>query len=272
MPACDGPESIPGLVFYENEKVEELSTKEPELYIYCIGSWYDLYMKSVEREKAIELRLTQKLGYGEIAKQVKVSKSTLSRWLEDLPLSDERMLELRRQTWSRGEVKREKFRQTMRAKRDEREQKIYLTQKKKLSHISDPSLFIAGLMLYAAEGDKKSRAEIAFTNTDSFMVLFFARWLEKFLGIEQSKLRIQLHLYENMDICAEERYWKKQLNMIQTQLCKTQIRPMKAGGFSYREPFRHGTCKLYIGGVLKKAELMLSIRAFFDTYSIRSQA
>lgn len=229
-------------------------------------------MKTAQREKAVELRLVHKLGYGEIAKRVKVSKSTLSRWLEDLPLSDDRMLELRRSAWSRGEAKREKFRQTMRAKRDKREQDIYLVQKKKLSKISEQSLFIAGLMLYAAEGDKKSRAEIAFSNTDAAMVLFFARWLERFLGIEQSKLRIQLHLYENMDISAEESFWKKQLGMDQGQLCKTQVRPLKSGGFSYREPFRHGTCKLYVGGVVKKAELMLSIRAFFDTYSRRLRA
>lgn len=229
-------------------------------------------MKSAQRELAIELRLTQKLGYGEIAKQVEVSKSTLSRWLEDLPLSDERILELRRNAWSKGEAKREKFRQTMRAKREVRENEIYLAQKKKLSKISEQSLFIAGLMLYAAEGDKKSRAEIAFSNTDAVMILFFARWLERFLDIEQSRLRIQLHLYENMDVRAEESYWKKQLGMNQGQLCKTQIRPLKVGGFSYREPFRHGTCKLYIGGVLKKAELMLSIRAFFDTNSKYLQA
>lgn len=229
-------------------------------------------MKSAQREQAIELRLTQKLGYGEIAKRVKVSKSTLSRWLEELPLSDERMLELRREAWSRGEAKREQFRRTMRAKRDKREEQVYLVQKKKLSKISKQSLFISGLMLYAAEGDKKSRAEIAFSNTDSVMVAFFARWLEEFLGIEQSKLRIQLHLYENMDIHTEEAFWKKQLGMKQSQLCKSQVRPLRNGAFSYREPFRHGTCKLYIGGVVKKMELMLSIRAFFDTYSTRLRA
>ena len=129
-------------------------------------------MKSAQREQAIELRLTHKLGYGEIAKRVKVSKSTLSRWLEDLPLSDERMLELRRDAWSKGEAKREKFRQTMRAKRDERDREIYLKQKKKLSKISGQSLYVAGLMLYAAEGDKKTRAEIAFSNSDAVMVSF----------------------------------------------------------------------------------------------------
>ena len=229
-------------------------------------------MKSAEREKAIELRLVHKLGYDAIAKQVKVSKSTLSRWLEDLPLTDERVLELRREAWGRGEASRERFRQTMRAKRDKREHEIYLAQKKKLSRISEQSLFISGLMLYAAEGDKKSRAEIAFSNTDSVMVLFFARWLEKFLGIEQSKLKIQLHLYENMDIRTEESFWKKQLGMTQNQLCKSQVRPLRVGKFSYREPFRHGTCKLYVGGVIKKAELMLSIRAFFDTYNKRMRA
>jgi transposase-like protein len=224
-------------------------------------------MKSAQRERAVELRVKHQWGYGAIAKEVGVAKSTLSRWLEDLPLSDERVLELRRATWTRGEAKREKFRQTMRNKRDAREQEIYLHQKKRLSKISRQSLFIAGLMLYAAEGDKKTRAEIAFSNTDAAMVLFFARWLEEFLDISREKLRIQLHLYENMDVCAEEKYWKDQLSMTQGQLCKSQIRPLKTGKFSYREPFRHGTCKLYVGGVWKKAELMLSIRAFFDTYN-----
>src|SRR3989344_8220196 len=95
-----------------------------------------IVMKSAEREKAIELRLVHKLGYDAIAKQVKVSKSTLSRWLEDLPLTDERVLELRREAWGRGEASRERFRQTMRSKRDERDRNIYIEQKKKMGKLS----------------------------------------------------------------------------------------------------------------------------------------
>jgi transcriptional regulator with XRE-family HTH domain len=224
-------------------------------------------MKSAQRERAVELRLKHQLGYHAIAKEVGVAKSTLSRWLEDLPLSDKRILELRREAWSRGEGKRERFRQTMRAKRDARDLQIYELQKKKFTNISSQAMFIAGLMLYVAEGDKKTRAEIAFANTDHVMILFFARWLDTFLGIEPSRLRIQLHLYENMDIAKEEAFWKRELGMKKSQLCKSQIRPVRIGKYSYREPFRHGTCKLYVGGVLKKTELMLSIKAFFDTYS-----
>ena len=77
-------------------------------------------------------------------------------------------------------------------------------RRKKLARISEQSMFIAGLMLYAAEGDKKSKADIAFTNTDPILILFFARWIVRFLGFPKEKLRIQLHLYENMDVKAEE--------------------------------------------------------------------
>lgn len=224
-------------------------------------------MKSAQRELAIELRLTHKLGYKAIAEQVKVSKSTLSRWLEDLPLSEERILELRREAWSIGEVKRERFRQTMRAKRDERDLQTYLRQKKKLARISEQSMFIAGLMLYAAEGDKKAKADIAFTNTDPVLVLFFVRWIVRFLGFPKERLRIQLHLYENMDIRAEERFWLRELGLSRKQLWQSQVRTLRPKSFSYRDTSRHGTCKLYVGSVPKKAEVKLSIRAFFDTYS-----
>ena len=224
-------------------------------------------MKSAQRERAIELRLKHKLGYGAIAKQVKVSKSTLSRWLEDLPLSAERVLELRRAAWSRGEAKREQFRQTMRAKRDKREEAIYITQKKKFAKISEQSLFIAGLMLYVAEGDKKSKADIAFTNTDPILILFFVHWAIRFLGFPRKKFRIQLHLYENMDVRAEERFWIHQLGLSEKQLWKSQVSALRPKSFSYRDTSRHGTCKLYVGSVPKKTKVKLSTRAFFDTYS-----
>ena len=228
-------------------------------------------MKSVERERALEMRIKHKMGYGAIAKELRVAKSTLSRWLEDHPLSDDRILELRRESWGRGEAKREQFRKTMRAKRDARDELVYLKQKKKLSRISEQATYVAGLMLYAAEGDKKSRAEIAFANTDAEMVDFFAQWLTRFLHIPQTKLRAQLHLYEDMDLLKEEEYWRRALRMEKSQLVKSQVRPLRPGSFTYRESFRHGTCKLYVGGVAQKTELMLSIRAFFDTYKKHTQ-
>lgn len=223
-------------------------------------------MKARERERAIELRLKHQLGYGAIRKKLQVSKGTLSRWLKNLPLSDERILELRRQSWTKGEAKRERFRQSMRAKRDAGERIVYVQQKKVVEHISEDALFIAGLMLYAAEGEKTSTADISFTNTDHTLVVFFSKWVVRFLGLQKSKFRIQLHLYENMDIPVEEAFWLRSLGFTKGQLWKSQVKALRPRSFSYRDGSRHGTCKLYIGSVPAKAKLMLSIKAFFDTH------
>jgi transcriptional regulator with XRE-family HTH domain len=233
---------------------------------------YNKLMKVAEREMAVRLRLEKKLGYGEIAKRVGVSKSTLSRWLEDLPLSDFRIRELRTKAWGKGEAKRERFRQSMRKKRAAREQRVYEAAREELQAPAEQALYIAGLMLYAAEGDKKTRYEIAFANTDYVMVRFFADWLVQFLGVDRARLKIQLHMYENRDVRKEERFWLRALGFKKSQLCKTQVKSVPKGKYSYPEPFRHGSCKLYIGGGQIKERLMLSIKAFFDTYEERTRS
>src|SRR3989344_632704 len=224
-------------------------------------------MKSAERSKAIELRIKHKLGYGAIAKRIKVSKSTLSYWLKDLPLSDDRILQLRREAWSRGQASRELFRKTMREKRQARENTVYLEQKRKLGKLSEQSLFVAGLMLYLAEGSKKNPYSICFSNTDPEIIKFFVSWMERFMDIPRSRMKGQLHLYASMDIAAEKRFWARELGLRKEQFYKDQIRPLKPASFSYAESFRHGTCQVYSHGWKPKTELMLSIKAFLDTYS-----
>ena len=100
-------------------------------------------MKATEREKAIQLRLEEEWSYGAIARELKVAKSTLSTWLKDLPLSEERMLELRRSGWQKGELKRERFRETMRTKRLLRESEIYEEQLKQFSNLEEQAIFRA---------------------------------------------------------------------------------------------------------------------------------
>lgn len=223
-------------------------------------------MKAAERDKALELRIKHKLGFATIAKQLSVSKGTLSRWLKDHPLTQERVLELRRDSWGKGEAKRELFRQTMRKKRDARTQKHYLVVRKKFKKLSRQSLFVAGLMLYLAEGDKKNEYHIGLANTDPELIRFFIWWLGEFLDVPKSKMRGLLHLYEDMDLEKERKYWVEQTALSRKQFYKDQIRPIRPGSFSYSESFRHGTCKIYVNGVKEKTELTLSIKAFFDTY------
>jgi hypothetical protein len=84
--------------------------------------------------------------------------------LRELPLSEEKILELRRKGWKKGEAARERFRNTMRQKREEKFNKIYREQKSLMRTMkSNQDIFyIAGLMLYLGEGSKKDNYLIAF--------------------------------------------------------------------------------------------------------------
>ena len=226
-------------------------------------------MKSELREQAIKFRIKNELSYGEISKRLNVSKSTLSYWLGDIPLSEKRMKELRKNAWQKGEASREKFRLTMREKRKKNYDQVYEGQKKKLKNLKAQSFFVAGLMLYLGEGDKKNRSRIGLSNTDPKLILFFKEWLRQFLEVSPMDMRAELHLYENMDIAKEEKFWQDTLSFPRSQFYKVQVRKLREGSFSYSESFRHGTCSFYVNGAKKKEEIMAAINAFVDMYLVR---
>ena len=121
-------------------------------------------------------------------------------------------------------------------------------------------------MLYLGEGDKKNNTRISLANTDSGIIKFFVKWLIEFLNVNKKEIKIQLHLYENMNIEKEREFWKDKLGFQKNQFYKPWITKLKKASFSYKESFRHGTCSLYVLGVEKKRELMVAIQAFLDRY------
>jgi len=224
-------------------------------------------MNSRLRERAIQLRITSELSYGAIRKKLKVPKSTLSYWLHDFPLSEGKILELRRRGWRKGEASRERFRATMRKRRELRFEEHYLRQRKALANLPRVAIYIAGLMLYLGEGDKRNDYRIALANTDPWIIKFFIKWLGNFLDIPKTKLRIQLHLYENMRLEQEKKFWQNELQLPRSQFYKPEIRRLRKSSFSYKESNRHGTCSIFVSGVEKKREIMAAIRAFLDQYA-----
>lgn len=223
-------------------------------------------MNSKLREQAIKLRTEKDFSYGEIRKRLGVAKSTLSYWLKEYPLGEKRILELRRQGWKSGEASRERFRNTMKRKQELKRQEVYKKYQKRLNKISEDAFFVAGLMLYLAEGGKTNYAQITLTNTDPKIIKFFIEWLINFFGIAKKKIKTELHLYENMDIKKEQKFWQKELGFRKNQFYKIQIRKLQKASFSYKESYRHGTCQIYFPGVEKKRELMMAIQAFLDKY------
>tara|TARA_Y100000310_G_scaffold81278_1_gene77882 strand:- start:1985 stop:2662 length:678 start_codon:yes stop_codon:yes gene_type:complete len=223
-------------------------------------------MKKELREKAVALRLEKKLSYSEIRKRLGVPKSTLSYWLRDYPLSESRISELRKRGWKNGEAGRERYRNTMMEKYENEKCRIYNIQKKNLRNLKKEAQYVAGLMLYLGEGAKKDRYTISLANTDPDLLRYFIRWLGEYLGISKKDLRVQLHLYKNMDVKKEQKFWENVLDLEKSQFYKLQIRELRKGSFSYRESFRHGTCQINFFNKEKKMNLMMAIEAFIDLY------
>jgi transposase-like protein len=219
-------------------------------------------MRHELKQRAVQMRMEKEMSYNAIRKELGVAKSTLHEWLKNFPLSRERILELKRTAWKKNEAKIELYRATMAEKRENRRQEIYEKYRGRFADISEESLFIAGLVLYLAEGAKTNEHAICITNTDSRVIKFFIGWLSGFWGVPKEKLRVELHLYPTMDIPREILFWKTELELEDYQFYKPQIRNFQKNSFSYRESFRHGTCSLSVCGVEKKMELMMAIKAF----------
>lgn len=193
------------------------------------------------REKKSEAIQMRKNGasYSQIKEKIKVSKSSLSLWLREMPLPEKRLRELR--DWSA--IRIEKFQNTMRDKREKRWATVRECAARDIKTLNKRDLLIAGLFLYWGEGGKTSVASTSLSNTDPAMLRFFVHWLQT-LGVSRARLRIHLHLYADMDIKTELRYWSKALNLPLISFTKPYIKTSNRSELSYKQKFTHGTCNV----------------------------
>lgn len=194
-----------------------------------------------DKQRALAMR-KKGMSYSQIKEKMKISKSTLSVWLKDSPLSEERIKELR----DNSPIRIEKFRNTMQAKKETRLREVYQKVANDICDLSERDLFLAGLFLYWGEGTKTQNSLVALTNTNPAMVKFFINWLKLF-GVKSKDLKIKLHLYSDMKIKESLDFWSKELNIPISQFYKPYIKKNATGSISYKNGFGKGTCSVIFG-------------------------
>ena len=217
-----------------------------------------------KKEEALRLR-QQEMSYSQIKQAIGVSKSTLSGWLKDYPLSKERIDELR----GKSERRIERYRETMRKKREKRLLDIYEKERDYILPLSEKEVFIFGLGLYWGEGSKTRNASLSVSNTDPSIVKFFIFWLNKTFGIPKQKLRINLQLYKDMDIKKELLFWENTLGLARSQFNKPYIKESSVKAINHKGGFGHGTCNVAIGNIKLSEKILMAIKAISDEYSMR---
>ena len=197
-------------------------------------------MKFEEKIKAVQLRKQGK-SYSEILKKILVSKSTVSLWLRDIELTrkqKEILFKGRQKSRYAGAKARQK-------KLIEKTKYIIEEAKKEIKRNYKNPLFLSGLMLYWAEGDKSDIGEaVKFSNSDPFLIKLMMKWFKIFCKVPKDKIRIALHIHTLHCRPQIERYWAKIINIPLKQFHKTQIKPTSLR--QRRNPLYDGTCVIRI--------------------------
>lgn len=163
--------------------------------------------KDSMRQQAFDMR-RKGLSYSEIRRSLKVSKSSLSLWLREIPLTDEQadLLINRQATGS------QKGAATMRAARILREKRLREESAAQIGSITARELFFMGVIAYWAEGHKAKpwnpSPSMRSVNSDPDMIKLYLAWLG-LLGIERERLVFALSIHESADIAAATSHWAK---------------------------------------------------------------
>lgn len=211
-----------------------------------------------DKQKALVMRKSG-MSYSQIKEKLGVSKSTLSGWLYNMPLSEKRIRELQ----ADSPIRIEKYRNTMREKREAKNKIAYENIAKRIGKISDREFLIAGLFLYWAEGSKTKNFSIALTNTNPSMLILFIRWL-RFFDVPKSKLKIHLHLYSDMNIKKQISFWSKTIKIPISQFRKPYIKKTTLSSITYTNGFGQGTCSVILENGPISAQVMMGIQYIQD--------
>jgi hypothetical protein len=162
-------------------------------------------------QKVIELR-KKGFSYTEIKKETGIAKSTINNWLAftGLTLSKEHLL-IQNKKRIENHILGTLASKITRAKRKDEDINQFV-QKHKLN-LDDP-LFIAGIMLYEAEGSKGENN--GFSNSDFRLLAVFIKFVEKYFDIDRNidiAYRLYIHEVRINDQERIVRFWSKKLNI-----------------------------------------------------------
>ena|SRR3989344_1623102 len=210
------------------------------------------------REEAIELRV-QGLSYNEIKERLNVAKSTLSLWLRDVQLSDE----ARRRILDRiGKgLERSRFLAAQRnvGARQQRERIVRIMATAYFERFKSDPFFAYGLALYAAEGSKRN-TYLSLINSDPKLVKLFIHWLEHYLKIGRSMIKLRLYIPDHYRGLNRVGFWKDYLGFFDGSFEKTIY---KANSFPHlRNPDYPGCLRVSV----YRIDLLRTVLTWIDLF------
>jgi len=202
-------------------------------------------------EQAVQFR-KRGFTYSEIAKIVDVSKSTVSNWLSKKPFS-KKVRDENAQRAARDNVKRMSLLNKARAaERKARYAEASRSAETEYKHYKKDLLFIAGLMAYASNGDRKDLSRIRLSSANPFLHATFIQFARAYLGVEKPQIRFWLLLYANLNEKKCVTFWSRKTRLSLASFHTNQFLAQK----SKTPGLQHGTGNTIIGSTVLKLRLI----------------
>ncbi len=206
---------------YPPHTVVAMQPQAPHTLLTRAAQWEDL-----SRWERAELgRALRRLGwsYGEVMQVIPVPKGTLAGWCREIRLSDEQAAAIRRRTGSVRGVPRD----TQWRRREEIEE-IRAAAKEEVPSLIDEPLWLAGTVMYWAEGSKTDRS-LSLANSDPRAGSMFIRWTRRYL-MPDAVVVLKLNLHAGNDEEAAQAFWISELDVDpSTRFYKTFLKPEGTG-------------------------------------------
>lgn len=197
------------------------------------------HAKKELREEARRLR-AEGWSVGGIARQLGVSRSSVSVWARDIQLTEAQIETIQ-------ERKKHYFAQSTGARKN---REIYLDKRRAYQQIGRERaregrpLHLIGCMLHWAEG-AKDKNSVVFVNSDPNMMLLFVRFLREEMQIEDAAMAIRVHCHTK-DVEEIERiknYWLTLLQLPPESYKQTYY---KVGSDTRKNSLVNGVCRLTV--------------------------
>ncbi len=151
------------------------------------------------------------MSIGEIAKKLAVSKSTVSLWCRDIPLSSKAIERISQKGKQKSVSALLRHAEKIRQKRLADVARSMRIGADKLGTLSNRDIYCIGLGLYWGEGYKTGSQEFGFTNSDPHMITFYLRWLQVTFSVQTEDLilRVSINQSHKNRIAEVERFWSR---------------------------------------------------------------
>jgi len=164
------------------------------------GAWSDArvgYRGKTDAQARARVMRSEGMVLADIATELGVAKSSVSRWVRDVPFVP-----------SPRRTGPQRRRNRLRDRRLAEIAELDAAGRKRIGVLSEDAFLAAGVALYAGEGSKRDGV-VEFTNSDPAMMRFFCAWLRSHFDVDESRLRVSLYLHQGLDLEAASAFWAR---------------------------------------------------------------